>query len=137
MTLPFLDTNVIIRYLTKDHLQQSQRAYQLFKRIEAGQGTVTCPEAVIIEAVHILSSKALYNLPRSEIRDHLVHIISLPGVKVPLKGMLIKSLHLYAAVNMDFVDALLVTRMQREQQTTIISFDTDFDKISGVNRREP
>src|SRR5882672_7162380 len=122
MGIAFLDTNILIRHLTGDDPTQSAKAYQLFKDIEAGRTTVVTTHAVIVEAVQVLSSKVLYHLPREKVRDLLTPILMLPGIKVvPLKMMVIKSLHLWADNNIDFVDALIVADMQREQIKTIVS----------------
>jgi predicted nucleic acid-binding protein len=58
----FLETN-IIRYLTQGNSDQAARAYQLLQQLDHGTLTVTTPEAVFVEAVYVLSSKTLYNLP--------------------------------------------------------------------------
>jgi predicted nucleic acid-binding protein len=133
----YLDTNVILRYLTRDDPRQAERARLFLKQVEAGSSSVTTSEAVIAEAVYVLSSRALYNLPRSDIKTHLTNIISLRGLKLPNKRTYLKALDLYAGTNMDFVDALNVAHMKRSGIETIVSFDRDFDGIAGIHRREP
>jgi len=98
---------------------------------------VTTSEAVIVEVVYVLSSRALYNLPRTDIRFHLTNIISLRGLKLPHKRTYLRALALYAGTNMDFVDALNVAHMERQRIATIVSFDRDFDSVPGIHRREP
>ncbi len=138
MNAAFLDTNIFIRHLTNDDPIQSAKAYHLFKDIEAGKTKVVTSHAVIVETVQVLSSKKLYNLPRETVRDLLTPILMLPGLKVePLKMMVIKALHMWAASNVDFVDTLIVAYMQREQIQTIVSFDHDFDDFPGITRKEP
>lgn len=135
--LAFLDTNVIIRYLTRDDPAQGARAKQLLDQVAAGTITVTTSETVIGEVVFVLSSKALYNLPRDRIRTHLSAILSLKGLRIAHKRMYLRALDLYVAVpRLDFADALSVAEMERRQLSTIISFDRDFDSITGVDRQE-
>jgi len=133
----YLDTNVIIRYLTRDDPAQAGRASLFLQQVEAATTTVTTSEAVIVEVVYVLSSKSLYNLPRSDIRFHLTNIISLRGLRLPYKGTYLRALDLYASTNLDFVDALNVAHMERAGIKTIVSFDRDFDRVASVNRREP
>ena len=64
----FVDTNVIIRYMTQDEPTMAEAAKQLFEQAERGTVTITTCEAVIAEVVYILSSKSLYNVSRNEIR---------------------------------------------------------------------
>jgi predicted nucleic acid-binding protein len=46
-------------------------------------------------------------------------------------------LELYATTSLDSEDALSVAHMRRLKLTTIVSYDEDFDRIEGVQRREP
>ena len=135
--LLFLDTNILIRYLTQDNPDQGRRAYAILQQIEDGALHVMTSEAVITEIVHILSSKALYNVARPVIRTRLTAIIGLRGLQIQYKRTYLRALDMYAATNVDFVDALSVAQMERAKITTILSFDRDFDKIPGITRREP
>ena len=138
MDLPFLDTNIVIRYLTQDDPDQSARAKALLDQVEAGTLQVTTSETVLGELVFVLSSKRLYNLPREEIRAYLAAFLGLKGLRLPNKRMYLRALELYATIpRLDFADALHVAEMERRKLTTIISFDEDFDDIEGITRREP
>ena len=79
--MEFLDTNPIIRFLTKDHPEHGPRARALFQQLASGTASVITREGVIVESVQVLSSKSLYNLPREEIRDKLSPILDLPGLR--------------------------------------------------------
>lgn len=137
VALLFLDTNIFLRYLTQDNPDQGQRAYALLQQVEAGTLRVTTSEAVITEVVHVLSSKALYNVPRPLIRTRLAAIIRLRGLRLPYKRTYLRALDLYVGTNIDFVDALSVAQMERAKITTILSFDRDFGKVPGITRQEP
>ena len=132
----FLDTNLIIRHLTQDNPSQSQKARHVFKKLESGELTLTTSEAVIVEAVQVLSSKQLYHLPRGDIKTYLTAIISLRGLKIPHKRTLLHALELYSMLNVDFVDALTIAHMGRLKTKTIWSFDRDFDRVKGIVRKE-
>lgn len=135
--MEFLDTNIIIRYLTQDNLDQTQRSLILLQQVEAGDLLVTTSEAVILEAVFVLSSKTLYNLPRALIQIRLSDIITLRGLRLPHKKSYLRALDLYASINLDFTDALNIAHMERAGISTMISFDRDYDKVAGIRRREP
>lgn len=137
MPVLFLDTNIFLRYLTQDNQEQSARAYRLLRQVEAGTVIATTSEAIIAEIVHVLSSKALYNVPRPEIRERVGDIIQLKGLKLPAKATYLRALDLYATTALDFVDCLSVAQMERGKITVILSFDRDFDRISTVTRQEP
>ena len=133
-----LDTNLIIRYLTNDTPPLAQLAFAFFQRVESGVEAVRLTEGVLVEAVQVLSSRALYNRPRTEIRERLAAIIALPGVELLDKGRYLKALDLYAnSPTLDFVDALLVIYAEEETPAEVISFDQDFDRgrASPANSR--
>ena len=69
MELRFLDTNVILRYLTKDHTDHSAAAQEALQQVADGDLLVTTSETIIAEAVYVLSSRGLYNLSRSRSED--------------------------------------------------------------------
>ncbi len=133
----FLDTNLIIRFLTPDDPEQAARAYDAFQQAEAGTLTLVSTEGVVVEAVQVLSSKQLYNLPRAVIRDQVTDILQVRGLEVPDRDTLLRALVLYAVTNLDFVDVLILTHMERRGITTVLSFDRGFDRIEGITRREP
>jgi predicted nucleic acid-binding protein len=137
MSRPHVDTNVLIRYVTQDHPDHARRARDMFDRISGGALEVSVSEAVVIEAVQVFSSKALYALPRPDVQRHLTTFLLLDGVHHPHKRTFIRALDLYASINVDFIDALIVAHMERERAPSLISFDRDFDRVPGVQRIEP
>ena len=137
MATEFLDTNVVIRYLTQDNPDQTARATKLLQQIESGERQMTTCEGVLVEIVQVLSSKRLYNLPRSDIASALTNILRLRGLHLPHGSTYLRALEIYASTSLDFVDALAVAHMEREGIQTIVSFDHDFDRFSQVVRREP
>jgi predicted nucleic acid-binding protein len=139
MPFQFLDTNPIIRYLTRDNPDQAARARALFERAARGAVTLYLSEAVVVEAVNVLSSRVTYNLPRHEVQRHLGNIFSLAGFRVPQKNTYRRALELWVATPQvrDFVDALSVAQMERLKIPTIASFDQDFDRFPQITRQEP
>ena len=133
----FLDTNIFIRHLTQDDPDKGRRAFALFKKIQAGEVTVTTSETVIAELVYVLSSARLYHLGREDIRTRLYPLLSLPGLKLPSRRLYLRALDLYAAYPIDFEDALIVAQMERQKITEVYSFDRGFDQIQGITRCEP
>jgi predicted nucleic-acid-binding protein len=133
MAAPFLDTNILIRFVTQDDPALAQQAAAIFQRCETGSAEAELTEGVLVEAVQVLSSKRLYNLPRRDIQFHLTNIVNLQGIKLRPKSVYRQALQLYAANNVDFVDALLAVKaVQRGSQ--VLSFDQGFDHLRGVTR---
>ena len=138
MSDPFLDTSVIIRLITGDDPAKQQRAVALFEQVEQRALTLVAPDTVIADAVFVLTSKRIYNLPRTEVAAKLTTLVRLPNFRVKHRAAVLRALALFGtATQLDFGDALQVAMMQQAKASLIYSFDTDFDGIPGVTRREP
>jgi len=135
----FLDTNVILRYLIRDDDAKAQACYELFRRAQKGEEELTTCEAIVAEAVYVLSSPRLpYRLNHEEIRARLLPILTLRGLKLPHKRVCLRALDLHASsASLDFEDALAVAHMEQRGITEIVSYDRDFDRVAGVRRTEP
>lgn len=135
--MDFLDTNIFLRYLTRDDPVKAQRCYDLFQRIKRKEVRATTSESVLAEVVYVLASRTLYNQPRENIRTLLFPIVSLPGLRIPHRRTFLHALDLYASTSLDFEDALSIAHMERMKLTTIVSYDEDFDRVKHIQRREP
>src|SRR5437867_12346779 len=125
----FVDTNVIVRYMTQDEPAMAEAAKKLFEQVELGTGTITTCEAVITEVVHILSSKALYNVPRDEIKKHLRNFLRMKGLKLANKSVYLRALDIYSSTNLDFVDTLVVEHTRHAKLTLLWTFDEGIRKV--------
>jgi uncharacterized protein len=84
-----------------------------------------------------LSIKKTYNLTRSEIRVRLYPLLSVNGLQLSERSIMLRALDLYAAYNIDFEDALIVAQMERQGISELYSYDRGFDKVTGITRHEP
>jgi predicted nucleic acid-binding protein len=134
---PFVDTDVLIRFLTGDDPNKQAQAAAMFQRVEDGQLTIEAPVTVIADAVYVLASPRLYRLPRTQIQALLAPIVGLRSFKVASRRAVLRSLDLYAAGNLDFGDCFLVASMEQRRADVIYSYDTDFDRIPTISRRQP
>jgi predicted nucleic acid-binding protein len=125
----FVDTNVIIRYMTQDEPTMAEAARQLFEQVDAGTATITTCEAVITEVVHILSSKALYNVSHDEIKKHLRNFLRMKGLKIVNKSVYLRALDIYATTNLNFVDALGIEHTRHGKLTILWTFDEGMHKV--------
>lgn len=133
----FLDANVILRYLTRDDPEKAERCLNLFRKADRGEVQLLTSEAIIAEVVYVLSSPNLYHLPPERIRSLLLPIINLKGLKLSPRWLYRRALDIYATHHIDFEDALAIAHMERQGISEIVSYDTLFDRIEAVERREP
>ena len=55
----FLDTNVMLRYLTGDDQARAQACYELFQRVQRGEEELATCETIVAEVIYVLSSPRL------------------------------------------------------------------------------
>lgn len=137
MTAP-IDTNVLLRFFTRDDPVLSPRAAQTLRSLESGSGVARFTEAVFIESEQVLSSKRLYNVPRATIRRHLSAVIRMRGVQMADKSRYLRALAIYEEEpQLSLVDALLAAYAESDAQPTVLSFDRGFDRLVWLQREEP
>src|SRR5688572_25141056 len=137
MSATFVDTNIFLRHLLNDHPTHSPAAFRLIQSIERGKQTAWTSELVVAELVWVPSSKQGYALPRERIRSLLVPLLSLPSLKVPHRRLYPWIFDLYVGLPMDYIDAYHAALVQHRGETELCSYDTDFDHVQGLTRREP
>jgi len=137
MTGVFLDSNILLRHLTNDDPQRGQACFALIRAIEQGELSVWTSDLVIAEVVFVLSNKNTYALRRETIRDLLLPLIGLPGLKLPHKRLYGRIFEIYTTLPLDYIDAYHVALMEQRGSTETISYDKHFDQVEGIQRREP
>jgi predicted nucleic-acid-binding protein len=131
----FLDTNILIRYFTKDDEKKAYDVLELLKRIEKNEEKVITTPLVIFEVIFTLQS--YYKLPREEIKELLLPILNLRGLRLTFKPIFEKALEMYPQVNISFADIFNYCFMLEEGIKEIYSYDKDFDNLAGVKRVLP
>ncbi len=137
MAEAFVDTNVLIRFLTGDDPVKMRASAELFRQIAAGELAVRAPVTVIAEAAYVLTSRVTYGLPRARVGAALAGIVALEGFLVDGKERVLVALDEFSRSNVDFGDAMILASMEAEGATELYSYDRDFEQFRGVRRLEP
>lgn len=137
MTARFIDANIILRHLLDDDPQRSRACFALIQAIEAGEVAAWTSDLVIAEVVFVLSNKKTYDLPREAIRERVLPLINLPGLKLAHKRLYNRVFDLYTSLPIDYVDAYHAALLEGRKEQELYSYDADFDRIPGVVRFEP
>lgn len=74
-----LDTNVLVRFLTKDDLTQADQVYQLFQQCEEDGQRILVSTVVVLELCWVLKSG--YGLSRAEVIEAVDDLLTLPILK--------------------------------------------------------
>lgn len=133
----FVDTNIFIRYLTRDDPQKAEACLRLFEQAKASEVILTTSESVLAEVVFVLGSPRGYRLSRTDVRARLYPLVALEGLKIADRRKYFRALDLYATHNVDFEDALTVAHMEHNNLDELYSYDRDFDRVGEVKRIEP
>jgi predicted nucleic acid-binding protein len=133
---PFLNTNVLLRYLTQDDPALSPRATALLTRIENHELTVRTTATVVFETVYTL--QRFYRVPRHVIRETLLPILRLRSVRLRGKRRYRRTFDLYVNLpRLSFADCYHAAYMESQGLTDLISFDRDMDRVRAITRYEP
>ena len=133
----FVDTNIFLRHLLNDDPNASPRAFAVIQAIEQGKQSAWTSELVVAELVWVLGSKQGYNLPRERIRSLLLPLIGLSGLSIPHKRLYPRIFELYVTLPIDYIDAYHAALLGQRGETELYSYDSDFDRVQGLTRREP
>jgi predicted nucleic acid-binding protein len=131
----FVDTNIFLRYLTKDDPVQFPRCRTLFKKAQEGEVLLVTSTLVIAEMIWTLTS--FFHIPKDQIIEKISIIIGSEAVQISDKDLLAEALVLYARKNIDFIDAYHAVLVKKLHLPEIYSYDRDFDRIAGLKRLEP
>src|SRR5438132_3306073 len=111
----FLETSVLLRYRTRDEEAKAQKALALLERLERGEEQARSSAIVIFETVYTLQS--FYKLPRTRIRELLLPLINLRGLRLPDKLVLRQALDIYVDTNLSFADAYFSAEMLKRGES--------------------
>ena len=131
----FVDTNVFLRYLTKDDQSKYQRCREMFRRALEGEMNISTSGMVIAELIWTLLS--YYKVPKAEVIEKVSVILGTENLFVPDKDVLADALVLYARKNIDFIDSYNAVFMKYQGLREIYSYDEDFETVEDVERKEP
>lgn len=132
----WLDANLILRFLRKDHPQFFKVAYDLFARAERGEIELHIHLLTLAEVVWTLQGYYHYN--KKEIAMVLGSLIGSDGLFVVEKVIAEKALKDFAERNVDYIDAYLAASALVYGPETIYTLDKKhFSRLEGDIRLLP
>lgn len=129
-----LDTNVILRFLTRDDPILYAKAEEIMKAVAEGRLTVSCDPIVLAEVVWVL--KSAYKQSKQAIVAALEPIVKSDNVLMPEKSRYALALNIFANTNAHFGDACVCAAALMDCDGRLISFDRKLTGISGIERTE-
>jgi predicted nucleic acid-binding protein len=131
----FIDTNIFLRFLTKDDSSKYEKCKEIFKKAMEGEIVLATSAMVIAELIWTLIS--YYKVSKTDVIEKVSIIVSTESLHLPEKNLIMDALVLYGRKNIDYIDAYNAVSMRRQGLSEIYSYDEDFDAIEGIQRMEP
>ena len=121
------DTNILIRYLTRDDEPLYARAKEFFDQVKEGSMRAIIIESVIAECIYVLTK--IYKVPKNKAAGSLIDILRYKGIANQDQKELIRALTLFSERNLDIVDCILCVKAAGSH-TSLFSFDSELNKMS-------
>jgi predicted nucleic acid-binding protein len=129
-----LDTNVVIRFLAKDHAEHFEKVKKLFERAEDGACQLVLVPWIVAEIVYTMIS--FYGAEKKQTADALTALIRSGGIVTLDGGIVLDAIKRFRDKSVSFADALLVAQAVA-MKIQPVSFDSDLEKFSDVKRVKP
>ncbi len=114
-----IDTNVIIRFVTKDDKSLLKEAKEVFLQIERGEMVAELPDFIVAEVAYVLNK--IYGYHKAEVENVIKLLLQYDNI-IANKIMIYKASEIYVNKNMDFADAMQCA-MRALEGYEIVSFD--------------
>jgi len=131
----FIDSNIFLRFLTRDDNSKYEKCRDIFKKAMEGEIVLTTSAMVIAELIWTLLS--YYKVPKADVIEKVSIIVGTESLHIPEKDMIMDALVLYGRKNIDYIDAYNAVFMRHYGLSEIYSYDEDFEAIEGIQRKEP
>ena len=135
MKKALIDSNVVLRYLTKDPPKMAEAALRTLADAQKGKISLILTSLTVAEVVWVLES--FYGHSKAKIAETVGQFLFCDGLEVEDLELIIEALTLYQGKNLDFADAFLAAIALRRGPQAVYSFDEHFDRIPGITRLEP
>ena len=132
----FADTNLFLRYLTNDDLEQANAVGRVLDKAKNGELILFIHPMIIAEIIWALNK--VYHLDSHAIRRRILAIINTTGIRVESEHLVTQALDLSVNKNIDFIDAYSIFWMKAQGIATAYTFDRrHFSRISDIIVKVP
>ena len=127
----FLDTSIVVRYLTGDPPEMAEQAAQVID----GRDNLQVTDVVLAETAYVLTS--MYQVPRNMVVDHLVALLQKENIS-PFaldKGLVLQGLLMCRpSGRVSFADAMVWAAVRSAGSRIVYSLDERFPE-DGIEIR--
>ena len=124
-----LDTNVLIRYLTRDNPEQAEAARALLQGLTTNGPGFICRE-VVIEVVWVLERS--YRFTRERIANIVVELVATDTLVIEDDNDVAQAATAYRQGSADFSDLMILAAANRVGAQPLYTFDRRFARLDGT-----
>ena len=124
-----LDTNVLIRYLTRDNPEQAEAARALLQGLTTNGPGFICRE-VVIEVVWVLERS--YRFSRERIANIVVELVATDTLVIEDDNDVAQAAAAYREGSADFSDLMILAAANRVGAQPLYTFDRRFARLDGT-----
>ncbi len=125
-----LDTNVVVRYLMQDDVDQSARAAAFIDGAADSGDTMYVPLVVLCEVAWVL--RRAYRLDKADLIAALSGVLRAASFEVEAADAAYRALRRYAAGAADFADYVIVERANDAGCVGVATFDAKLLREQGA-----
>ncbi len=125
-----LDTNVLVRYLVRDDVQQAEAARALLDSLTAERPGYVCRE-VTVELVWVL--ERAYGFARDRIATILEELVATEGLVIEEADDVARAAFRYRAAGAGFSDLMILAAAERSGAHPLYTFDQKAAQLEGVS----
>jgi predicted nucleic-acid-binding protein len=128
--MPSLDTNVLVRWLIEDDLEQVTRARQLFESTRTDRGTLFIPSTVTLELEWVLRSR--YEFEKASVIRAFNALLETTEIEFQEEAALEHALHSYRSGITKFADCLHAGLSRAADRAPLLTFDAKAARLNNV-----
>lgn len=121
-----VDTNVLLRFLLKDVLKQSEAARQKFQEAKQTKTQLFVPQIVIFEVVFALTR--IYKFNKGGVVEAIKSLLAAEFLNIQDKEIFGSALSLFAKRNISLADCFIVA-FSKIHKASLFTFDKDLAKL--------
>lgn len=129
----FIDTSILIRFLTHDLPDKVNECERIFELIKEGRIRPYISNVVYMEIIFVLTRQ--YKFKKSIVVKVLEDLLNLRNMTIIEKTDTKQALQLYKNTNIKYGDCLIATQIPKG--VALVTYDTDFSKLPSLKPITP
>ena len=129
-----LDTNILVRYLVRDVVEQADAASRLLEALTAERPGYICRE-VAIELVWVL--ERTYHFSRHSIASIVEEMVGSAELAIENSDDVLEAVAGYRLGSADFQDLMILAAARRVGAEPVYTFDRKFSRVVGAELLDP